>query len=35
MRVRKFTLDANVWVSYFISKQENILLDIVNLRDEN
>ena len=33
MRVQKFVLDANVWVSYFISKQEGILLNI--LADED
>lgn len=33
MRVQKFVLDANVWVSYFITRQENILLDILSEED--
>jgi predicted nucleic acid-binding protein len=29
MRVNKFVLDNNIWVSYFITKKENILLEII------
>ena len=29
MRVKKYVLDANIWFSYFISKQENYLATII------
>ena len=29
MRVKKYVLDANIWFSYFISKQENLLASII------
>ncbi len=29
MRVKKYVLDANIWISYFISKQEEILASII------
>ena len=29
MRVNKFVLDNNIWVSYFIAKKENALLGII------
>lgn len=29
MRSKKFVLDANIWISYFIKKEENLLLDFV------
>jgi len=29
MRVNRFVLDNNIWVSYFISKNENTLIEII------
>jgi hypothetical protein len=29
MRVNKFVLDNNIWVSYFITKKEQRLLEII------
>lgn len=29
MRVNKFVLDANIWVSYLITNNEQLLTDIV------
>jgi predicted nucleic acid-binding protein len=31
MRINKFVLDANIYVSYFLSKQENRLLEILHV----
>jgi len=33
MRVKKYVLDANIWFSYFISKQEKILAAIILQND--
>lgn len=30
MRINKFVLDANIYVSYFLLKQENRLLEILS-----
>lgn len=33
MRVDRFVLDCNIWVSYFITKSEQKLIDIISLND--
>ena len=33
MRVDRFVLDCNIWVSYFITKSEQRLIDIIGLND--
>lgn len=33
MRINKFVLDNNIWVSYFIRANEQSLIDIINQND--
>ena len=33
MRINKFVLDNNIWVSYFITKRDQKLLEIINKND--
>lgn len=33
MRVNKFVLDANIWVSYFITQNEQKLIDTIGVND--
>jgi predicted nucleic acid-binding protein len=33
MRVNRFVLDNNIWVSYFITKNENKLIEIIERHD--
>lgn len=33
MRINKFVLDCNIWVSYFITKREQKLIDTISFND--